>query len=426
MSADRLDVLIVGAGKAGDQLAASLRDEGFDGSIRILGDESHAPYDRPPLSKAFLLENEPESVELRLRSPGFYEERKIEIETGVSVERLDLDARRATLMDGRELEYGELVLATGSRVRPLPFAGATLKGVSGLRDVADATRIRAALRSARSLVVIGGGFIGLEIAAAAVKLDVDVTVVEALPRLMSRTALAETAEFAREYHTSLGVKILLGVQVAEIRSDESGHVVAVVTGDGTVLPADAVVYGIGVDPRTEVAVDSGLEIANGILVDESLAASAANVWAIGDCAAFPSEHFGGILRLESVQNATDQARFLADELVSGRRSRYQALPWFWSDQNDMAVKSVGILNSHDLTVVVGNPTSGSFSTLAFKDGVVIGGDSVNAASDHLALRRLLNRPSQEWRAALTPERVVAPGFSLKEFANHVAAGAAVA
>lgn len=408
------DIVIVGGGKAGSQLAASLRDEGYRGSVLLLGDEATAPYDRPPLSKSYLT-GERSAEENLLRPPKFYEQNDIDVDWYAPVESVDTAARSVTLHDGTALGYGELVLATGARVRPLPFPGGTLGGVTGLRTQKDSDALRGRLATAKSLVVIGGGFVGLEVAAvAATTFGCSVTLVEAMPRLMARTGLPETAEHVKEYHETLGIEILLDTQVAEIRADATGHVEAVVTADGTEILADAVVYGVGVDPRTELAVDSDIEIANGILVDEYLHTSAEHVWAIGDCVAFPSRFFGGVVRLESVQNATDQARFLAARLVSPSAG-YHAVPWFWSDQADLVLQSAGLTGNRDFTVVVGNPAHGSFSVLAFRDGVMIGGDSVNAKADHLAIRRLLAKDPAEWADALTPELCVSDGFSLKEF-----------
>lgn len=418
MTIEHADVLVVGAGKAGDQLVSSLRDEGFAGSIAMFGSETAAAYDRPLLSKGYLTGTH--SIgELLLRPSGFYEEQGIALETGRTVMAADPANRSVVLDDGRRLGYGDLVLATGASLRPLRLPGAELDGVTGLRDIVDAERIRDALSAARSVVVIGGGFVGLEVAAvAAWTFGLRVTVLESLPRLLSRSALPETAEAVLGYHRGLGVDVRLGAQVAAVVDDGSGRAAGVRLVDGERIPADLVVYGVGVDPRIGLAVEAGLEVGNGVLVDASLASAAPHVWAIGDCAAYPSIHFGGVVRLESIQNATDQARFLAAELTSGERGEYRALPWFWSDQAELVVQSVGLLGSRDASVTVGDRASGSFSQLAFRDGLVIGGDSVNARGDHLALRRLFARESEDWRRELTPERCARDGFALKQFARE--------
>lgn len=418
MTTPHADVVVVGAGKAGDQLVSSLRDEGFRGSIAMYGAESFAAYDRPLLSKGYLTGTH-EIDDLLLRPPGFYEEHDIVLETARTVLAIHPEDRSVVLDDGRRVGYSDLVLATGASLRPLRLPGAEFEGVTGLRDVVEAERIRHALSSARALVIIGGGFVGLEVAAvAASAFGIRVTVLEALPRLLSRSALPETAEFVRGYQESLGVDVRLESTVEAIIDDGSGRVAGVRLGDGEIIPADLVIYGIGVDPRIGLAAAAGLEVANGVLVDGSLATSAPHVWAIGDCAAYPSVHFGGVVRLESIQNATDHARLLATELVSGQLGEYQALPWFWSDQAELVVQSVGLLSSLDRSVTVGDPVSGSFSQLAFKDGLLIGGDSINARADHLALRRLFGRESSDWRLELTPELCTREGFALKQFARE--------
>ena len=407
------DVLIVGGGKAGSQVAASLRDEGFVGTISIVGEEPLHPYDRPPLSKEYL--GAGEVADLLLRTENFYQDSAIDIETATEIAALDTATRVATRTDGSEIAYGELVLATGARPRRLRIPGADSVGVSPLRSIEDADRLRAILTSRSDIVVIGGGFVGLEVAAtAAISYGCKVTVMEALPRLLSRTALSDTAAYIEQFHRSLGVEVLLDAQAAEILSD-NGHVTAVVTGEGQVIPADGVIYGIGVEPRVELAEAAGIDVANGILVDSTLHTSADGVWAIGDCCAFPSVHFGGSVRLESVQNATDQARHLARELASGERSTYTAVPWFWSDQGTLHLQSVGLTGQNDSTVILGDVGSGSFTVLAFQEGRLIGGDSVNAPSDHLALKRLLGSDSG---LGLTSDIASEPGFALKEFVRQ--------
>lgn len=415
------DIVIVGGGKAGSQAVASLRDEGFDGSIRLVCEEVMLPYDRPPLSKGFLT-GEIEESELALRASSFYEESRAEVNLGVAAMELNTQDRVLRLSDGRDVNYGELVLATGASVRPLPFPGGGLGNVLGLKTVSDAAVIRAELKKAKSVVVIGGGFIGLEVAsAAAVHYGCQVTLLEALPRLMSRTGLPETASFVQNYHQQLGVTVLVDTTVVRLDGNPDGRVRCVVTNDGRTIDADVVVFGIGVDPRTELAVKAGIEAENGIVVDESLQTSATHVWAIGDCASFPSESFGGRVRLESVQNATDQARSVARQIVSSERGPFQAIPWFWSDQDRLKIQSAGLMRSEDQRVVIGNPDNGSFSVLAFREGALVGGDSVNAPVDHMSIRRLLNRhPLEPLR--LTPQLCTAEGFNLKQFARSAGQG----
>jgi len=413
----RYDVVIVGAGRAGAQTASSLRDEGFTGEILLIGDEASAPYDRPPLSKSFLIGQE-SLDDITLHGQGFYESRRITLSTGTSAVGLDRAAGNLLLDCGQAIGYGRLVLATGARARPLPLSGSELGRVVGLRTAADATFLRKALATAGRVVVVGGGFIGLEVAAVAARTyGCEVVVVEALPRLMSRSALRPSASGALRNVESLGARVLTGTAIAAVHgSDADG----VTTADGDFIPADLVICGVGVLPNTQLAEAAGLAVANGVLVDETLCTADPRVWAVGDCTAFPSADGAGTVRLESLQNATDQGRHVARALATGTAEPYRALPWFWSDQGDLRFQSVGLTDGHDRTVVLGDPGSGSFSVLAFREGRLLGGDSVNAASDHRALRRLLATGRERWEAAVTPEACAAPGFVLRDVARGLA------
>jgi 3-phenylpropionate/trans-cinnamate dioxygenase ferredoxin reductase subunit len=408
--------IVVGAGKAGSQAAVSLREEGYSDAILLVGDETDLPYDRPPLSKAYLVGDEPASA-LLLRAASFYKDLGIDVELGCSVRAIDPPNKKVVFADGRQAGYNSLVLATGARVRPLPFAGGDLPGVVGLRTIADADVLRDEFERASNVVVIGGGFIGLEAAAvAATTFGCSVTLVEALPQLMSRTGLPETAAYVQRHQNELGVVTLLNTPVSAILVGRDGRVASVVTAGGGVLEADTVVYGIGVIPGVELAEAAGLDVDNGISVDASLQTSVESIWAIGDCASYPSSFADAVVRLESVQNATDQARHVARQIASATPSRYHAVPWFWSDQAGLRIQSAGITGHRDQSVVIGDLDAGAFSVLAFRDGVLIGGDSVRCTADHLALRRLLALESSGLRS-LTPEMCAADGFSLREFAK---------
>jgi 3-phenylpropionate/trans-cinnamate dioxygenase ferredoxin reductase subunit len=409
----RYDVVIVGAGKAGVQTASSLRDEGFDGGILVVGDEADTPYDRPPLTKAFL--SGAESLDdITLHGTGFYAAHRIDLRTGTRAVGLDRAAGTLLLDGGQAVGYGRLVVATGARGRPLPVPGGGLAGVAGLRTATDAAAVRAALATAREVVVIGGGFVGLEVAVAARRYGCEVTVVEALPRLMSRAALPPSAARARRNLESLGVRVLTGTAIAAVHSTDGFRADGVYPADGAFIPADLVVYGIGVLPNTELAEGAGLATADGVLVDETLRTADPQIWAIGDCAAYPSAHGTGTVRLESLQNATDQGRHVARAIATGTAEPYQALPWFWSHQGEMRFQSAGLTAGHDRTVVLGDPDSDSFSVLAFRAGRLLGGDSVNAPGDHRALRHLLGPERAQWADAVTPEACAASGLALRD------------
>ncbi|HWC83023.1 MAG TPA: FAD-dependent oxidoreductase [Pseudonocardiaceae bacterium] len=397
-------VLVVGAGQAGVQTAASLRDNGFTGRVVLIGDEPGEPYQRPPLSKAYLA-GEAEADRLALRGPEYYAKQGIEL-IADRVTEIDRPGHRVRLSDGKTLDYAHLVLATGARNRDLPVPGADLDGVFGLRTMADASALRERLPDATNVVVVGGGFIGLEFASVAAKLGHPVTVVEAMDRVLARVATPEVSARYAELHESHGNRILLGATVAALRGE--GRVSGVELGEGTVLPADLVLVGIGVRPNTELAAEAGLVVDNGILVDEQLSTSDPDISAIGDCAAYPSRHTTGTVRLESVQNAIDHGRCLANRL-SGTAAPYDALPWFWSDQLNAKLQIAGLSTGYDTTVVHGDPAGGRFSVFCFQGERLLAVESVNRPRDHIAARRLFIGG-----IPLRPQDVRADGFDLKE------------
>ncbi|HEY4365389.1 MAG TPA: FAD-dependent oxidoreductase [Bryobacteraceae bacterium] len=400
------EVVIVGGGQAGYQTAASLRTEGFEGSITLIGDEPHAPYQRPPLSKAFVLGKQ-DREKILLRPEVFYRERGIRLVGGETVASIDRVSRRVRLESGAEICFDTLVLAVGARNRKLPVPGAELDGVCYLRTLSEAVELKQRLEAARNIVVIGGGFIGLEIAASARILGKPVTVLEALPRLMARVVAPVVSEFFRAAHVARGVEVVLNAQVRELRG-EAGKVREVILADGRVLASDLVIVGIGIVPNTELASAAGLPVVlGGISVDEFLRAGDANIFAIGDCAEYHNVFAGARVRLESVQNAVDHAVCVA-RTIAGKPVPYHAAPWFWSDQFDIRLQMAGLGTGHDRTVVRGNIESGKFSVFYFRGGRLCSVDSVNRPADHLAARKLLASGTD-----LTPEQAADENVSIK-------------
>lgn len=401
--------IIVGAGQGGLQVAESLRAEGYDGPVTLIGAEPVAPYHRPPLSKA-VLAGAMEEAQLAIRGPGFWERQRIDLLTGLRVAGIDRAARRVRLEDGRSLDYRGLALATGARLRPLPVPGHDLDGVLGLRTLDDARRLRAALDHARRVVVIGGGFIGLEVAAAARKRGLDVTILEAADRLLARSATPLLADFHADLHRAQGVAVELGAAVAALEGQD-GRLVAVRTADGRRWPADLVVVGIGIIPDTALAEGCGLACDGGVLVDDGARTSDPAIVAVGDCTARRVLDGGSPLRLESVQNAVEQGKSAAAALL-GRERPFVAAPWFWSDQYDVKLQIVGLSAGHDRAVVRGSVAERRFSVFYFRNGMLIAIDSVNRPADHLTGRKLLDR-----KIPLTPEQAIDDGFPLASLAR---------
>jgi 3-phenylpropionate/trans-cinnamate dioxygenase ferredoxin reductase component len=397
-------VLIVGAGHAGFQVAASLRQHGYAERICLINDEAHLPYQRPPLSKAYLKgEGRPDS--LMFRPEKFYRDQNIELVSDRAA-FIDRAAQRLLLTSGSFLDYGHLVFATGARNRLLDLPNANLKDVRYLRILDESEALRQRLGTARHVVVIGAGFIGLEFAATARIKGLEVDVVELGPRVMARAVTAEISEYFEARHTAAGIRIHLGVQATSIESN-GGAVAGISLSDGRHIPADLVVVGVGVLPNVELAAEAGLPVASGIIVNEQLLTSDPNISAIGDCALFASPRFGGSLRLESVQNATDHARCVAARLT-GDAKTYDGLPWFWSDQGDDKLQIAGLTTGYDRVVVRGDREARSFSAFCYKAGQLVGIESVNRAADHVFGRKILGL-----NRSVEPEKVADPNFDLK-------------
>jgi 3-phenylpropionate/trans-cinnamate dioxygenase ferredoxin reductase component len=402
-------VVIVGAGHGGVQAAASLREEGFEGAIKLLSAERHIPYQRPPLSKAFL-KGAMEIDGLPLRAPQFYPDKGIDLLLGEQATRIDRSAQRVELASGQSLGYDHLILATGARQRPLDAPGTGLEGVLVLRDLADARTMRERLGAAQRVVVVGAGFIGLEIAATAVNLGADVTIVELSPRPLGRAVSAATSDFFLAAHEAFGARMLLGVGVAALHGRD-GAVSAVELSDGVLLPADLAIIGVGVLPEDRLAREAGLACDNGIIVNERLETSDPLISALGDCALFPSHFVGFPIRVESVQNAVDQARCVARHIV-GKPEPYIALPWFWSDQGDLKLQIVGLSHGCDQWVMRGDPRARSFAMFGFRAGELAAVETINRPGDHMAARRIIGA-----NLPLSPAQAGDLEFDLKRLAT---------
>jgi 3-phenylpropionate/trans-cinnamate dioxygenase ferredoxin reductase subunit len=400
-------IVIVGAGQAGLQVAESLRQEKYEGPILLLGAEPHPPYNRPPLSKKWLQEPG-EFNTLLIRGPEAIARKGIELRAGVTVVGIDRAARRLRLADGSELAYSGLALATGARLRRLPVLGGDLAGVLGLRTLEDSGAIAAGLDACHArglpLVVIGGGFIGLEVAAAARKRGVAVTLLEGLPRLMSRVVAPIVSTAAERLHRAHGVEFVFEARVAGLAGD-GGHVCAVHTADGREYPCGLVVTGIGIDPEDALASASGIACERGIIVDDCARTSDAHIVAAGDCCARRRAD-GSLLRLESVQNASEQAKAAAAALL-GHEKPFTAAPWFWSDQYDVKFQMAGLSAGYDEVVTRGDLDKPAFSAYYFRAGKLVAVDSLNRIPDHMQARKLLDRG-----AALTPAQAADAAFDL--------------
>ncbi len=381
----------MGGGQAAGEVAFRLRHKGYTGAITIIGSEAHLPYQRPPLSKAFL-SGTATSDDLLLRPKSSYERASIRFMGSTLVESLNPPARSVTLSDGQVLAYDKLILATGGRPRRLLCPGSDLAGVHVLRTLDDVLGIRKDFQPGTALAIIGGGYIGLEVAAVAVKAGLKVTLIEAAPRLLARVTGTEMSIFFESVHRGAGVDVHTGVGVTGLLPAplDPARIGAVQLSDERRFPADCVLVGVGIVPNVELAEDAGLPTNNGILVDEFCLTQDPDVLAIGDCANHPNQLFGRRLRLESVPNAVEQARVAADT-ICGSLKPYAAIPWFWSDQYDLKLQAVGLADGHDQTVVRGDPAGGAFSIFYLRQGTVIAADSVNRPSDFIAAKSLVGR-----------------------------------
>ena len=380
------DILIVGAGHAGAQAAIALRQRKFEGSIALMGNEKYPPYERPPLSKEYVA-GEKEFERIMLRPESFWGERNIDLLTGCRVAKVDPDERKVTLANDDEVGFGKLIWATGGSPRMLDCAGSQARNIHAVRSRADVDKIMAALPTTQNVVVIGGGYIGLEAGAVLTKLRKNVTIVESLDRVLSRVAGETLSRFYEAEHRRQGVTIELEATVEGFETNDDGMATAVKLADGRILPADMVIVGIGIIPETGPLVAAGAVTGNGVDVDQHCRTSLNKIYAIGDCAAHSNRYANGAhIRLESVQNANDQAKVAALDIM-GEDCEYDAVPWFWSNQYDLKLQTVGISTGHDEYIVRGNPDDRHFSIVYLRDGKVIALDCVNATKDYVQGRK---------------------------------------
>ena len=410
----RTGLLIIGASQSGVQLAVSLRALGFDEHITLLGDEDHRPYQRPALSKEFL-QGTVESESLIFRSNDYWAEHNVDLVKGEYVVRIDKEADGsgvAHASSGREFPFKRLALTVGARARKLEIDGSGLDGVLYLRNADDALALKAKVGDATDVVVIGGGFIGLEAASSLQKMGKNVTVLEFGPRLVGRAVGEQTAEYFLQAHRSRGLDIRLNTSASRFTADDGGtRVAAVELQDGTVLPAQIVLIGIGVIPNTQLAEQLGLTVDNGVVVDRFALASDGTTVAVGDVANMPNpvpgSEPGERIRLESVNNAIEHAKVAAYSLT-GRREEYAGIPWFWSNQADLKLQIAGLCNGYDQTVVRNDQERGKFSVLYYRQGRIIAADCVNAPLDFMAVKNALAKGLN-----IPADAVADPGIQLK-------------
>jgi 3-phenylpropionate/trans-cinnamate dioxygenase ferredoxin reductase subunit len=398
-------VIIIGAGEAGGQAAISLRQGGYDGRIVVIGDEPYVPYERPPLSKSFLA-GETELERMFMRAPEFYPHNRIELLPSRRVVAIRRSAKAVTLDGGETMTYGKLILATGGRARRLACPGADLAGVSYLRSIADVLGYRDRLIPGARLVVVGGGYIGLEVAAVAVKRGCAVTVLETLPRVLARVVAPEMSAFYTDVHRAAGVRVQTGARVTAFEG--SGHVRRVLCDDGGAHEADLVIVGIGIVPNIELASAAGLTVDDGIVVDEFTQTDDPDIYAIGDCSNHPNPTLGRRLRLESVPNALGQGKAAASRVL-GKAEPYDEVPWFWSDQYDLKLQMTGISDPGDRVVIRGSVAERKFSACYLRDGVFVACNAVNMAKDFLQSKKLVAA-----QAKIDPARLTDASVALKD------------
>ena len=404
MSTENQVCLIIGASHAGAQLAMSVRKEGWEGKIMVLGDEEVMPYHRPPLSKALLV-GEKTADQLDIMKAKVYEKAEITFTLGVRVEAIDRDSKQVTLTNGESLSYDKLGLCTGARVRYLDIPGGKLKGVHYIRTLADAQAMQAEVKEGNKAVIVGGGYIGLETAASLRKLGMEVTVLEMMGRVLERVTAPELSEYYAKLHGSHGVKIITDAQALELQGSE--RVEKVICNNDLALDADMVIIGIGVIPNTELAAEAGLTVGNGVEVNEFAQTSDPDIVAAGDCTYHPNNLLGFSLRLESVPNAMEQAK-TAGATICGNEKAYHALPWFWSDQYDVKLQIAGFNMGYDHVIIRGNPDDNQFVGWYMKGDTILAADCINSSKEFMVAKKLVAQ-----KVTATAEQLADVDFDLK-------------
>ncbi|MBU3121448.1 FAD-dependent oxidoreductase [Acinetobacter soli] len=383
------DVIIVGTGHAGAQAAVALRQQGFTGSILMIGEELHLPYERPPLSKEYF-SGEKTFERILLRPEQFWQDKKIDLKLGQRVIQIDAQSHRILTQENYEYHYNKLIWATGGKPRRLSCEGAALEGIHYIRNREDVDRINQELDRVQKCVIIGGGYIGLEAASALRKINRDVTLVEGQSRVLARVAGSIISDFYQQYHQKKGVELYLGQGVDYLEGDQ-GRVHTVILANGTRIATDMVIVGIGLNPEVNVLVEAGAAFSNGIETDRRCRTSLVDIFAIGDCA--NHENFfadGQRIRLESVQNANDQAMIVTKEILD-KGEDYAAVPWFWSNQYDLKLQTIGLSIGYDQEILRGEPDSGSFTVIYLREGKIIAIDCVNRPSDFIQGKTIIQQ-----------------------------------
>ncbi|TNE59484.1 MAG: pyridine nucleotide-disulfide oxidoreductase [Alphaproteobacteria bacterium] len=400
-------IVIVGAGHGAGQCAASLRQEGFEGKIVLIGEEPYLPYQRPPLSKKFL-SGELTIERVYFKPADFYETAEVDVRLNTRVTEIDRGAKEVVTEDGTRIAYDKLILTTGSRVRELRAPGADLKGIHYLRTIDDVEGLKTDFTAGKHMVIVGAGYVGLEVAAVALKHGLEVTVLEMEPRVLARVTSPEVSQFFHDVHTEAGVNILYGHAVTEFKGED--RLQEAVLSNGSTLRADIALIGIGILPNMELAEAAGIACHNGIQVDELCRTSDPDVFAAGDCTEHPNPIYGRRIRLESVHNALEQAKTAAAAAL-GKEKPYAQVPWFWSDQYDLKLQMAGLNQGYDEVVLRGDPTSRKFAAFYLKDGVLIAVDAINAAPEYMIGRKLIGE-----KAKVAPARLRDINVNMKEVA----------